>query len=254
MNLKAMLVKSFAVAAFTLSGAALLNTVNMNAAHAATISNDVSVVTVKANNLGYVTVYNNYAAPAATGQTLKPNSHWKVIKTALDGYGRKWYDLGKNQWVKATDVANGWYTSTTYVAPAAQTTHHTQQANQNTQQNTQTTQHTQQANQNTQQNTQTTQQQTTTQTTQTSQNNTAASQNTGSNSDAAAKAWIANRESGGSYTARNGQYIGKYQLSSSMLNGNYSAANQEQVANNYVNSRYGSWSAAQSFWQANGWY
>lgn len=232
-----MLVKSFAVAAFTLSGAALLNTVNMNAAHAATISNDVSVVTVKANNLGYVTVYNNYAAPAATGQTLKPNSHWKVIKTALDGYGRKWYDLGKNQWVKATDVDNGWYTSTTYVAPAAQTTQHTQQANQNTQQNTQTTQ-----------------QQTTTQTTQTSQNNTAASQNTGSSSDAAAKAWIANRESGGSYTARNGQYIGKYQLSSSMLNGNYSAANQEQVANNYVNSRYGSWSAAQSFWQANGWY
>ncbi|MGO2952803.1 MAG: hypothetical protein ACTIDH_04035 [Lactobacillus sp.] len=237
MNLKAMLVKSFAVAAFTLSGAALLNTVNMNAAHAATISNDVSVVTVKANNLGYVTVYNNYAAPAATGQTLKPNSHWKVIKTALDGYGRKWYDLGKNQWVKATDVANGWYTSTTYVATAAQTTQHTQQANQNTQQNTQTTQ-----------------QQTTTQTTQTSQNNTVASQNTGSSGDAAAKAWIANRESGGSYTARNGQYIGKYQLSSSMLNGNYSAANQEQVANNYVNSRYGSWSAAQSFWQANGWY
>ncbi len=238
-----MLVKSFAVAAFTLSGAALLNTVNTTAAHAATISNDVSVVTAKANNLGYVTVYNNYANPAATGQTLKPNSHWKVIKTALDGYGRKWYDLGKNQWVKATDVANGWYTSTTYVAPVAQTTQHTQRTQQ-------PVQHTQQANQNTQ----TTQQQTTTQTTQTSQNNTAVSQNTGSSSDAAAKAWIANKESGGSYTARNGQYIGKYQLSASLLNGNYSAANQEQVANNYVNSRYGSWSAAQSFWQANGWY
>lgn len=75
-----------------------------------------------------------------------------------------------------------------------------------------------------------------------------------SGSDASAKAWIANRESGGSYSATNGQYIGKYQLSSSYLNGDYSAANQEKVADNYVSSRYGSWSAAKSFWQANGWY
>jgi len=75
-----------------------------------------------------------------------------------------------------------------------------------------------------------------------------------SGSEASAKAWIANKESGGSYSATNGQYIGKYQLSSSYLNGDYSAANQEKVANSYVASRYGSWSAAQSFWQANGWY
>lgn len=73
-------------------------------------------------------------------------------------------------------------------------------------------------------------------------------------SDAAAKAWIAARESGGSYTAQNGQYYGKYQLSSSYLNGDYSAANQERVADNYVASRYGSWKAAQQFWQGHGWY
>ncbi|MFR0508300.1 LysM peptidoglycan-binding domain-containing protein [Limosilactobacillus reuteri subsp. suis] len=72
--------------------------------------------------------------------------------------------------------------------------------------------------------------------------------------DAAAKAWIAARESGGSYSARNGQYIGKYQLSVSYLNGDYSEANQERVADQYVASRYGSWSAAQSFWQSHGWY
>ena len=72
--------------------------------------------------------------------------------------------------------------------------------------------------------------------------------------DAAAKAWIAARESGGSYTARNGQYIGKYQLSASYLNGDYSAANQERVADQYVASRYGSWSGAQAFWQSHGWY
>ena len=72
--------------------------------------------------------------------------------------------------------------------------------------------------------------------------------------DAAAKAWIAARESGGSYSARNGQYSGKYQLSASYLNGDYSEANQERVADQYVASRYGSWSAAQSFWQSHGWY
>lgn len=80
------------------------------------------------------------------------------------------------------------------------------------------------------------------------------STSTGSSSEEAAKAWIANKESGGSYTATNGQYYGKYQLSSSYLNGDYSAANQEAVANNYVTSRYGSWVNAQSFWQSNGWY
>ena len=82
-----------------------------------------------------------------------------------------------------------------------------------------------------------------------------ASYNSGvSGNDAAAKAWIAGRESGGNYGARNGQYVGKYQLSASYLNGDYSAANQERVADQYVASRYGSWSAAQSFWQSHGWY
>ena len=75
-----------------------------------------------------------------------------------------------------------------------------------------------------------------------------------SGSEAAAKAWIAARESGGNYAATNGQYIGKYQLSASYLNGDYSAANQERVADQYVASRYGSWQNAQAHWQANGWY
>ena len=75
-----------------------------------------------------------------------------------------------------------------------------------------------------------------------------------SGNDAIAKAWIATRESGGNYSARNGQYVGKYQLSASYLNGDYSAANQERVADQYVASRYGSWSAAQAFWQSHGWY
>ncbi|MFC4772047.1 aggregation-promoting factor [Enterococcus hermanniensis] len=77
---------------------------------------------------------------------------------------------------------------------------------------------------------------------------------TTSTSTNAAKEWIAQKESSGSYTATNGQYIGRYQLSASYLNGDYSEANQERVADQYVTSRYGSWEGAQAFWQANGWY
>lgn len=72
--------------------------------------------------------------------------------------------------------------------------------------------------------------------------------------DAAAKEWIAQKESSGSYTAQNGQYYGRYQLSLSYLNGDLSTENQEKVANQYVVNRYGSWSAAKNFWLANGWY
>lgn len=75
-----------------------------------------------------------------------------------------------------------------------------------------------------------------------------------SNSDAAAKAWIVARESGGNYNARNGQYVGAYQLSASYLGGDYSPAHQDEVANQYVTSRYGSWTNAQKHWQECGWY
>ena len=75
-----------------------------------------------------------------------------------------------------------------------------------------------------------------------------------SKKEKAAKRWIAMRESGGSYTARNGSCYGKYQLSLSYLNGDLSPENQERVADQYVANRYGSWTAAQQFWMANGWY
>ena len=83
---------------------------------------------------------------------------------------------------------------------------------------------------------------------------TSASTSTVSGSEAEAKEWIAQKESGGSYTATNGQYIGRYQLTDSYLNGDYSAANQERVADAYVAGRYGSWTAAKNFWLNNGWY
>ena len=75
-----------------------------------------------------------------------------------------------------------------------------------------------------------------------------------SGSESEAKEWIAQKESGGSYSATNGRYIGRYQLTDSYLNGDYSAENQERVADAYVAGRYGSWTAAKNFWLNNGWY
>ena len=75
-----------------------------------------------------------------------------------------------------------------------------------------------------------------------------------SGSEQSAKEWIASRESGGSYGATNGRYVGRYQLDASYLNGDYSEANQERVAQQYVTDRYGSWANAQAFWQSHGWY
>lgn len=75
-----------------------------------------------------------------------------------------------------------------------------------------------------------------------------------SKANLAAKKWIAYHESRGSYSARNGQYVGRYQLSSSYLYGDYSKANQEKTADRYVKARYGSWVSAKHHWQAYGWY
>lgn len=72
----------------------------------------------------------------------------------------------------------------------------------------------------------------------------------------AAKEEIARRESGGDYNAvsASGKYIGRYQLTNSYLNGDYSPENQERVADEYVRNRYGSWENALNFWNNNGWY
>lgn len=123
------------------------------------------------------------------------------------------------------------------------TNNNAQAAQQATSQNTQAQASTQQA----------AQQQSASQNTQAQASNNNYSSSVSGN-DAAAKAWIAQHESSNNYNARNGQYIGKYQLSASYLNGDYSPANQERVADQYVAQRYGSWTNAQLFWEENGWY
>lgn len=188
-------------------------------------------------------VYDNYKkGKHATGQVLGANTSWKIIKTAKTKKGVTWYDLGKNQWIKAPKLT---YTAQVVKSQAPVSQAPVSQAPQAPTQNTQTYQV----------QTQPTQQQLT----QISSNAVQATtqikhQKTyAANSNSSAN-YIASRESGGSYSARNGQYIGKYQLSASYLHGDYSPANQERVARQYAISRYGSWQAAANFHRTHGWW
>lgn len=69
-----------------------------------------------------------------------------------------------------------------------------------------------------------------------------------------ARDYIIQHESSNNYNARNGRYIGKYQLDQNYLHGDFSPANQEKVAAQYVQQRYGSWTNAQKHWVNNHWY
>lgn len=231
LKLKSILVKSIAVAAVAAAG--VVATSQSDTVDAATVQNDAQVVTVNYVKGNSIKVYNNYENPVATGQILASDTSWKVIKTAYDSKGNKWYDLGKNQWVKAKYVNAGYSPAATAASSSVSSnTASTSSKTTNTNQSSSSYSYAAKA----------------------SSNTTASYTSTATGSEASAKAWIANQESGGSYSASNGQYVGKYQLSASYLNGDYSAANQEKVADSYVQSRYGSWTAAKAFWQANGWY
>ena len=295
MKFQSILTKSLAAAALTATGLVALNSQNTNDAQAATIvQNDTNVVTINNAN-STVAVWDGIENANFTGKELVHGTTWKVVRTAYDVMGNKWYDLGANQWIMAKYTVEGGNAASaqvaTPVAPQAQApvqqqttvqapvqkqeTTQVQQAKPATpaasqQASAQQTTQVQAPETNYNYNVQRTysapvqQQRTysyapaqkqTTQVAQTAQTQATTSYTSNvSGSEAAAKAWIAGRESGGSYSARNGQYIGKYQLSASYLGGDYSAANQERVADNYVKSRYGSWTGAQKFWQTNGWY
>ena len=301
MKFQSILTKSLAAAALTATGLVALNSQNTNDAQAATIvQNDTNVVTINNAN-STVAVWDGIENANFTGKELVHGTTWKVVRTAYDVMGNKWYDLGANQWIMAKYTVEGGNAASaqvaTPVAPQAQTTVQAPVQKQETAQVQQTKPATPAASQQVSAQPQTKQapvasaqqttqvqapktnynynvqrtysapvqqqrtysyapaQKQTTRVAQTAQTQATTSYTSNvSGSEAAAKAWIAGRESGGSYSARNGQYIGKYQLSASYLGGDYSAANQERVADNYVKSRYGSWSNAQSFWQTNGWY
>lgn len=260
-----LITKSLTVTALSMAGLAAVNT---QAPHVQAATVDVTNATITAPS---VAVWDGIENANFTGRELKANTTWKVIRTAYDGRGNKWFDLGNNQWILAKYTDQDSHESNqTHAEPT--TSNYAQQVtpSQPKQQATQTYQsyvapvQKQQAVQSQQSYVAPVQKQ---QAVQPQQSYVAPAQkqqvvqsqvtdapSATSSVEESAKAWIANHESGGSYSARNGQFIGKYQLSASYLGGDYSAENQERVANNYVKGRYGSWAGAQQFWQIHGWY
>lgn len=286
MNIKSNVLKSVFAAGLALTGVAAIGLGTNGQADAATIGDSVTVDYIDGQSIA---TWSNYYTATVTG-SVKDGSSWKVVKTARDSSGEKWYKIGKRQWIMAkytteasttsnstynanttsTNTANSTTSSTgtgyttsysssannygygsnynyTYSAGAANTSSYRSNYNYTYSANTGAA--------NTSSYSASTTSSSTSASTSTASANTSSSTSTSSSSsEEAAKAWIASKESGGSYTASNGNYYGKYQLSLSYLNGDTSAANQEKVANSYVKSRYGSWTAAKAFWQANGWY
>ena len=227
---------------------------NSNQVHADTINNAVYTTTQTTY------VYRNINNPVKPIQTLNANTNWKIIKTAYDKFGNKWLDLGKNQWVKV--VASRTSQSVENAAPwQTQTQAAPVQNNVQNNASIQTQSAPAQAYQ-AQRQTPSYQQSAPIQTYRAprrvpsyrAQNRPIQYNSKVSASANNGLASIAQAESGNSYTARNGQYIGKYQLSASYLHGDYSPANQERVARQYAISRYGSIGAAAAFHQAHGWW
>lgn len=288
MNIKSNVLKSVFAAGLALTGVAAIGLGTNGQADAATIGDSVTVDYIDGQSIA---TWSNYYTATVTG-SVKDGSSWKVVKTARDASGEKWYKIGKRQWIMAkytteasttssstynanttsTNTAN----STTSSTGTGYTTSYSSSANNygygsnynytysantgvaNTSSYSSNYNYTYSANTgaaNTSSYSASTTSSSTSASTSTASASTSSSTSTSSSSsEEAAKAWIASKESGGSYTASNGNYYGKYQLSLSYLNGDTSAANQEKVANSYVKSRYGSWTAAKAFWQANGWY
>ncbi|MCD5481240.1 aggregation promoting factor [Lactobacillus delbrueckii subsp. bulgaricus] len=316
MNIKSNVLKSVFAAGLALTGVAAIGLGTNGQADAATIGDSVTVDYIDGQSIA---TWSNYYTATVTG-SVKDGSSWKVVKTARDASGEKWYKIGKRQWIMAkytteasttsnstynanttsTNTANSTYNANTTSTNTANSTYNANTTSTNTANSTTsstgtgyTTSYSSSANNygygsnynytysantgvantssyssnynytysantgaaNTSSYSASTTSSSTSASTSTASASTSSSTSTSSSSsEEAAKAWIASKESGGSYTASNGNYYGKYQLSLSYLNGDTSAANQEKVANSYVKSRYGSWTAAKAFWQANGWY
>lgn len=217
---KSMLIKLSAGVALTASGVVVANSLNSAHVQAATTSR-IAISKKKGAE-----IWTNYQAGTDTGKKAYYRAKYKVIGKATDDQGRKWYAIGYKQWILASNTkkikkvadSDGSYSIS---VPDFDISDEMSSSS-------------------------------------TTSNSTSSKKNTYtsslSSSEESAKAWIAMHESSNSYTARNGKYIGKYQLDSSYLNGDYSASNQERVADNYVKSRYGSWANAKKFWEKNNWY
>ena len=122
MKFQSILTKSLAAAALTATGLVALNSQNTNDAQAATIvQNDTNVVTINNAN-STVAVWDGVENAHFTGKELVHGTTWKVIRTAYDAMGNKWYDLGANQWIMAKYTVEGGNAATAKVATATTAT------------------------------------------------------------------------------------------------------------------------------------
>ena len=250
MNIKSNVLKSVFAAGLALTGVAAISLGTNGQADAATIGDSVTVDYIDGQSIA---TWSNYHTATVTG-SVKDGSSWQVVKTARDASGEKWYKIGNRQWImakyttEAATASNSTYNANTTSTNTANNTNSSTTAGYTTSYSSSANNYGYGSNYNYSYSANTGSGNTSSYSASTS------ASTSSSSSEEAAKSWIASKESGGSYTASNGNYYGKYQLSLSYLNGDTSAANQEKVANSYVQSRYGSWTAAKAFWQANGWY
>lgn len=255
MNIKSNVLKSVFAAGLALTGVAAISLGTNGQADAATIGDSVTVDYIDGQSIA---TWSNYYTARVSG-SVKDGSSWKVVKTARDASGEKWYKIGKRQWImakyttEAATASNSTYNANTTSTNTANSTTSSTGTGYTTSYSSSANNYGYGSNYNYSYSANTGSSNTSSYSASTTSSSTSGS-TASSSSEAAAKAWIAGKESGGSYTASNGNYYGKYQLSLSYLSGDTSAANQEKVANSYVQSRYGSWTAAKAFWQANGWY
>ena len=254
MNIKSNVLKSVFAAGLALTGVAAISLGTNGQADAATVGGTVTVDYIDGQSIA---TWSNYENAKVTG-SAKDGSSWTVLKTAKDLSGHKWYKIGAGQWILAKYTHDAAASSNTTNSTASSANNYSYKSNAAS--NTQSYSYSNNSNASSYANYGSSSNASSYANSYSSAANTSSSassttsSSSASSSESAAKAWIANKESGGSYTASNGNYYGKYQLSRSLLGGNTSAAAQEAAADSYVASRYGSWTAAKSFWEANGWY
>ncbi|MST86852.1 aggregation-promoting factor C-terminal-like domain-containing protein [Lactobacillus porci] len=261
MNIKSNVLKSVFAAGLALTGVAAISLGTNGQADAATVGGTVTVDYIDGQSIA---TWSNYENAKVTG-SAKDGSSWTVLKTAKDLSGHKWYKIGAGQWILAKYTHDAAASSNTTNSTASSANNYSYKSN--VASNTQSYSYSNNSNASSYANYGSSSNASSYSNTSSNYSNSyssaantsssassTTSSSSASSSESAAKAWIANKESGGSYTASNGNYYGKYQLSRSLLGGNTSAAAQEAAADSYVASRYGSWTAAKSFWEANGWY
>ncbi len=97
LNIKSNVLKSVFAAGLALTGVAAIGLGTNGQADAATIDDRVTVDYIDGQSIA---TWSNYYTATVTG-SVKDGSSWKVVKTARDASGEKWYKIGKRQWIMA---------------------------------------------------------------------------------------------------------------------------------------------------------